>query len=912
MEVLQFVLLGLGPGAVFGLLALGIVQIYRGSGVLNFAHGAMAMTAAFVFVDLRDNLGLPGPLAMVGGVVLAALLGWLTHVLVMRRLRDASPLTRAVATLGVLIVLQSLVVLRYGSDVRVVASTLPSSSWQIIPGLALGQDRVITVGVAVVLALGLAWVYRATRFGLATSAAAENRVAAAALAHSADRLAALNWTSGAALAGLAGVMVVPITGLGAVQLTLLVVPALAAALVGRFVSFPLVLAAALGIGIGQSVLARYVTVQGAADALPFLVIIMVLLLAGRSLPERGEGRLRLPDLGTGRVRPVPLLVVTAVVLVAIWFLLPDEWVYAIMTSGIIAVMALSLVAVTGYAAQLSLAQFALAGMGAWIAGQLVAAQGWPFELAALAAVLAAIPIGLLVGLPAVRSRGVNLAVITLGLGLVLEVMIFKNGDLTGGIYGTDIGTPTLFGINLSAIIRPERYATLVVVVLVVLGVLLANVRRSRVGRRMIAVRGNERAAAALGINVVEAKLYAFVLAAVIAAVGGVLLAFSNTRVVYDDYTVLASVNLVAWTVVGGVGYVIGPLFASFFAPGGIGTAITDLLGEGVESYLPLIGGLGLVLVLVQQPDGLAKPNIEFVHALARRVRRRSASRKPAPTSVQPVAAQPPRRRPAVGSLELSGVTMRFGGVTALNGVSLSVAPGEVVGLIGPNGAGKTTLIDAVTGFVRPQEGSIRLGDRKLDGLGAPARARAGVSRSFQSLELFAELSVADNLRAAGDSRDRLAYLTALVRPGQQELTAAAATAVAEFGLGEHFDRRPDELPYATRRLLAIARAVAAEPAILLLDEPAAGLDAGEVEHLRTVVRRLAEDWGIGVLLVEHNVDLVLGVSDRVVALDFGRVIASGTPDEVRADPAVVRAYLGAEDEPGQPAANDQEEEAAVR
>ena len=243
-------------------------------------------------------------------------------------------------------------------------------------------------------------------------------------------------------------------------------------------------------------------------------------------------------------------------------------------------------------------------------------------------------------------------------------------------------------------------------------------------------------------------------------------------------------------------------------------------------------------------------------------------------------------------MEITGLSVSYGGVTALEDVSLRVEPGEVVGLIGPNGAGKTTLIDAVTGFTRPRAGRVLLGGQDVTGRHPTRLARDGLGRSFQSLELFEDMTVLDNLYAACERPGPWARLTDLVRPGSRPLPAQVCVAVREFRLQDSLDRPVGDLSYGERRLLAIARAVATSPSVLLLDEPAAGLSDDETLELAHLVRRLAEDWGMGVLLVEHDVDMVMSVCDQVVVLDFGRRICAGTPDEVRRDPAVRAAYLG--------------------
>jgi sulfate-transporting ATPase len=258
--------------------------------------------------------------------------------------------------------------------------------------------------------------------------------------------------------------------------------------------------------------------------------------------------------------------------------------------------------------------------------------------------------------------------------------------------------------------------------------------------------------------------------------------------------------------------------------------------------------------------------------------------------VERAGLQPRTRRSA--QLTVRDVRVRFGTVTAVDGIGFTVASGEVLSIIGPNGAGKTTLMDAITGFV-PAQGTISLDSRSIEGITAFRRARLGIARSFQSLELLEDMSVMDNLRCASEPQDLTSLLIDLFHPKRGAVTAATAAAISEFGLRDKLELLPTQLAYGDRRLVAIARAVASEPSVLLLDEPASGLSERERAEVARLITTMAQEWNIAVLLIEHDVELVRRVSDRVIALDFGKQIAAGTSDEVLSDPAVVNAYLGA-------------------
>jgi sulfate-transporting ATPase len=318
--------------------------------------------------------------------------------------------------------------------------------------------------------------------------------------------------------------------------------------------------------------------------------------------------------------------------------------------------------------------------------------------------------------------------------------------------------------------------------------------------------------------------------------------------------------------------------------------LTSIFSTSVGKYIDLIGGLSIIALVLLNQNGIAREQAAQIRALRTRIPWLRPRRAPAQEIPErEVVRVPPK------TLEVGDLTVRYGRSAAVDSVSLSVRPGTITGLIGPNGAGKTTLIDAVTGFVKPAGGTLRLDGRDITGWSATRRARARLGRSFQSLELFEDSTVLDNLRVASDPRDSVSWARDLVWPSNPPLPSGAISAIKEFGLAEDLDRNVEDLPYGKRRLLAIARAVATQPSVLLLDEPAAGLGDHETAELAHMVRRLASDWGMAVLLVEHDMNFVMSVCDEIVVLDFGRKIAEGTPEVVRRDPAVIAAYLGEEE-----------------
>jgi ABC-type branched-subunit amino acid transport system ATPase component/ABC-type branched-subunit amino acid transport system permease subunit len=889
-EVFQLALLGVGTAGIYVILAQGLIVIFRGSGILNLAHAGYALIGAYVFNGLHVTRAWSTAPAFIVAVAVVALCGLATDQLVMRRLRGASALARLIATLGVLLILQALAMIIWGQNLIVVGPLLPESPVSILgTTVASGQLWLLAIAVATTAILGFVW--HRTRVGWVATAVAENQESAAAQGWSPELVSAATWTFGAGLAGVAGILVAPITELSVLSISALITYTLAAALLGGFRSFGLTLVGGLLVGVAQAEVGNYVHVTGAGDAVPFLIIVIVLVLRGSSLPLRGHIFDRLPNVGTGRVRPGIALAGVAIPILLSLVITSDNWLGVLTNTFAAAIVFLSVVVLIGYAGQLSLAQYALAGIGALITARLIAAQSWPFVPAAIAGVLGTVVVGLLFALPALRTRGVNLAIVTLGLGVATTSVIFENGAYTGGLSGTTVGSISLFGFSLDPTLHPGRYVAFCGILFVVAMVVVANLRRGPEGRRLLALRSNERAASAAGVSVFAAKMSAFAIAGGIAGLGGIALGFQSNTVTFDQFSFSASISAVAQTVIGGIGFVLGPLFGAVLTPNSVSSVLVDHWAS-IDEWIPLVAGVGVIGTLIAGQDGAVG---ELSKALGRRV----SGRLRRPEAPYELGAAPAVRVTG-SSLTVRDLHVHYGAVVAVAGVSLEVAPGEVVGVIGPNGAGKTTLMDAITGFTRCS-GDVLLGGRSLTGCSPHARARGGVSRSFQSLELFDEMTVLENLLVASESRGTpWAAAASLVWPGTPSLSPAAIAAVRQFDLADCLHRRPADLSYGQRRLVGIARALAAEPSVLLLDEPVAGLDSVESAEFARLVRRVADEWGMGVLVIEHDMSFVMGLCDRLVVLDFGRMIAAGTPDEVRYDPAAVAAYLGTSESPDEP------------
>jgi sulfate-transporting ATPase len=894
-QALTYILLGLGTGAMYTMLGQGLVVQYRGSGILNFSYAATGVAGAYVTWDITTQHGVAYWYGFAAGVLVSVVLSGVTYFAVIRPLRSASPLARLLGTLAVLLTVQAVIVLHYTAEAELQPSGLPQALVRLGPA-SVSADRPVLVAIAVVMTAALWSFYKYSTFGALTAAVSESPVAAAALGRSAGSIGAANWVFGGALSGVACILIVPTSSLQVSLMVSLLIAGLAAAVLGNFSSFGLTLLAGLGIGVAQSVAAEYISQPGLSQSLPFLFIVVVLIARGTSIPIRGFLADRLPRLGTGRPR-WRVLAPAAAAAAALTFVLPGAWTSAAGTSLSIAIVLLSAVLVTGMAGQLSLAQFALAGLGGYVAARLAVNAGLPFLLDLVIAALVMIPVGALFAWPAIRTRGITLAVVTLGLAQALQYILFSNPAYTGGYAGMNLPASALFGWSIDNDRYPGRYALVCLVLLTLASLLVSRLRRGSLGRAFIAIRDNERAAAALGLSVPATKCLAFSISAGIASVGGTLVVFASASAVFVNFDAFSSANIVILAAIGGIGYVLGPLPGSTLAAGGIGAEVAQYLFSGIGSYLALIAGVTLLVLLLQHPDGAVSL---WEKAGSRLPRRRRAGRDAVELTWDGTVTDEVRFAAGTATLAVAGLTVRYGGIRAVHDVSFEVRPGKVLGLMGPNGAGKTSVIDAVTGLTPHSRGSITLNGREIGSLPTWDRQRRGLARSFQGLELFDDLTVLDNLLVASDWHSLAGYARAALARQQSRLSPRMSRIAATFSLAPYLLQRPASLPYGTRRTVGIARAVAGRPAVLLLDEPAAGLSSQETQELSAIVRQLADDHRLAILVIEHDIGFLMRTCDQITVLSNGEQIATGTPQEVRTSPHVITAYLGEDENDHQP------------
>jgi branched-chain amino acid transport system permease protein len=643
-DILLFVLLGLGPGALVAGIALAVVLTYRGSGIINLATGGIAMLAGYAYWSLKTGeygteFGTASALLLT--LVITLLVGVAIELVAFRPLRNAAPLAKLVSSLGVLLVAQASMLLAFGTSQKPQPSILPSDTVEVL-GTNVPVDRFILAGVVIAVAIGLAVLYRFSRFGLATRAASENELSALLSGLSANELSMVNTLLASVVAGAVGVLAASITQLDAVSLPLQVVPALAAALLARLTSFSIACAAGLGIGVINSLI-DYVSTKswfptdqgvplpGVKELIAFLIIITAMFLRGAALPSRGELiERRLPDVPRPQRLLLPAVTLTVVCAVAL-VVLPFDFRQALINSMIGTVMALSLVVITGFVGQISVVQLALAGVAGFTVSHLGVDAGIGFPLAPILGAGAAVLLGELTAVSALRVRGVALAVVTLGAAVAIVQFGFINSTWGGGATGSPVPEPHLFGLDLGpqsgfrgvdGNLPSPVFGWVVLAVTVGLCLLVASIRGGNLGQRMLAVRSNERAAAAAAVDVRNVKLIAFGISAFIAGVAGTMYAYNFGSVSASRFDAITALGLIAFAYAGGITLVSGAVFAGVISTEALMPhALDKWLGISGNWFL-LFGGVLLIFTLIQHPEGVAG-------AFYKRMHRRREARAPA-------------------------------------------------------------------------------------------------------------------------------------------------------------------------------------------------------------------------------------------------------------------------------------------
>ncbi|MFI8105726.1 ATP-binding cassette domain-containing protein [Streptomyces sp. NPDC086023] len=954
----ELTLAGLAVGSAAALTGIGLIVTYRATGVLNLAHGAVAMVCAYVMRQLAVEWHWPVPAAGAVTLLLVAPgIGLLLDRAVFRPLavRGAGPDLTLVASIGVFVLLVGAAVLVWGPGARDDAP------------VPVGGEPWSQLAAAVLVALLVAVVTRRTRFGRSLRAVVDNRALAALGGIDADRVAAVGWAFGSFTAGLTGVLLAPYVRLDPYGLPLLVLEVVAVAVLARMRSLPVAILAALALGVAQAQLTRFhpegwaAPLLGAVAANLFVLALLAATLlvpvpAGEA-PERGAAGPAGAGGGWRVGGRAPLVWFAAGLL----FLLPLGFGGADLQTAVrvpaLAVVLLSLVVVTGRGGQISLGQAAYAGLGALFTALLAAGRfpGLPAvpEPAALAlAVLLVAPLGLLTGWPAIRRHGLALALATLAVGVAVSRFVFAQPYATAGL---DLGRPAGFA-------EDRAYYALELVLLAGALVAVGALRRGRTGRGLAAMRDHPAGAGAAGVAVDRLKLGAFAVGAALAALGGGMLGMGVRAFDPEAFDPVRGLLWFAAVVVVGADSMLGALLAAALlvgldagARGGVAAAAIGLLATLIGRFPTGLAGLlaprsatpapAPRTARAPTPGPPAEPGPEGRAPAPHAPRTPTATAPPA----RPSPAQAPEREPgeppgsptavpgrSPGEREKGGeglapqgtgpapppagpgpavrtapATQRarprgtpdprgpgapagverhvapgpggrgdvlraealhahYGGYHVLRGVDLAVPAGRVTGVVGANGAGKSTLFHCLAGTLRPSGGRVLLGGRDVTRLPAYARARLGLVRSFQQPAVFGSLTVEENVRVGAEQ-------------GHRPAPRSVERALRLLDLDGPVRRAPAAgLPTGALRRVELARALAADPQVLLLDEPAAGLDTAEVEALARVLHALAAD-GTALLLIEHDLDLVARLADTVHRMEAGvlrpELLPSWTPHD---------------------------------
>jgi len=903
----QVLLGGAMRGLAIGVFAVGIILIYRSNRVINFALGELGALAAALFVRLTINYHWNFYPAFVLVAVVGLLLGGLLELALVPRLGKAPKVILMVATIGAAQVFLFLQAVLPDISTYKKFPTAFDKQWE-IGDVIIRSEHVIAIVVFPALVGGLAWFLNRTKHGTAVRAAAENPDAARLSGISTKRVSFVVWSLAGGLAAIATILSAPLASANVASTGQLgpgmLLRTLAVAVIAGMASMPIALGAGVVVGVVEAVIFyNNPTDPGLINALLFVtVLVAVLVVSARKRTLGVRERFSFAP----RTRPIPdalrdnwlirhhatVGALVALVLAAVLPLIVTSQSRQFLYSQILltALIALSLTVLTGWAGQLSLGQFALVGIGGVTAYALFQ-ERLQFPLAVLIGAAVAALAAVIVGLPALRMPGLYLAVTTLALAVatpwILERPIFQ----TDGQSTTVMRRPVIGTLSLA----PERtYYWVCLGTLALAIIAIARVRRSGLGRVMLAVRDNELAASAMGLSPTRVKLFAFAVSGALAGLAGGLLVGLVQQFTTARFDATASLQLVAVAVIGGLASITGAVLGALLVVG-----LPAFFPNSAEVAL-LTSGAGILILLLYFPGGLVQLLYSARDALFAFLAKRRPPVAEATPRTERLPSELTSRRavaPDVSTvLRADGLTVRFGVRTVLDDACIEVHRSEVVGLIGANGAGKTTLMNAVGGYVRGR-GAVELFGHSVTGMRPHQRAALGLGRTFQDAALYGDLTVKETVQIAVETRARahlVPVVLALPRARRAERAKQAhADEILDFlGLGAYGDRFVSELSTGVRRIVEFACLLASDAKMLCLDEPTAGVAQREAEAFGPLLLQVRRELDASMLVIEHDMPLVMSISDRVYCLEAGSVISSGPPAQVRNDPLVIASYLG--------------------
>ncbi len=934
-EFLQLAIAGAATGAIYSLIASGLTLSYTATGIFNLAYGAIAFCSALLYYELNTGLGWPiVPAFLFVVAIFCPLLGLGLNFAVFRPLAKSTDAAKIMATVGLLVALPAIARYIVEGGISTFGWGIPDAKQVTLPAgifrspasnsslwfdVVVNSNQVVVFITAAIVAVALWVLLRHTPLGLHMRAVVDKPELAAMRGVNDGSTSAYAWVIGTVLAGLAGVVGAPIIGTlqeGTFNLVMFI--AAAAVVLGGLRSIPLAFVGGLAIGVAENLVRRYATfaedINGFNNSVPFVLLLAGLLFLARDRGRRGGSVSAQPppidwtdDLPTWR-KNLPWVI--AVVLFFVWtfvFLRNNEaWLGNFATGLSLAVVFLSFVIVTGRGGMVSLSQAAFVMVASFTAGKVMVEHGWPWFPALILGTLVAMALGIVVSLPALRLGGLPLALATLALGFLGDVLLFKWDWLRQGQSGWRIARPELFGINL---VDRTSMIVFLAVVIALLTWLIHNLQRSASGRAIIAVRNSEPAAATSGLSIPQTKLGIFALSAAVAGFGGVLVATNNGRITDGTYVTQTGLAWLAAVVLFGIRKPQGAILAglstacattiwsrgfhwaftpSFLHWNGLGSSTATYVGNALF-------GLGAVQ-LAREPDGILA--ITAMQNRARRDKRRakrtgadvvastaaSLTVPDAPSTVTPSAVAPrsvavsspadPSAAPVVpAALELTDIRSGYGLVEVLHGISMPVIPGQITAILGPNGAGKSTLCQTIAGLVPATAGTIVHRGVDVTAQRAHQRARTGVVLAPEARGVFPALTVRENLQMwlpeAADRDD----------------------AYSRFPiLGERRNLVAGSLSGGEQQMLTLAPLLVKPPDVLIADEPSLGLAPLIVEQILQVFVELRQR-GVALVLVEEKAKGVLEIADTVSFLSLGRITWSG-PKSAVDDDLLAQVYLG--------------------